>query len=267
MMQMSAPKKLLVGLAALATIFSVAGCEGDQAAPADSAPIQNAPVATPQSAPVVVEVEDEPELEEPTVLEADPASDSIDVSDFVAVRALLDELDVKGRAPKTGYDRDLFGQKWSDVDHNGCDTRNDVLNRDLTDVTYKEGTKDCVVLTGTLDDPYTASIISFQRGQDTSIAVQIDHVVALSDAWQKGAQALTPELRTEFANDPLKEKQWNAFLRKNSIAPKPLFHMDFQLRPRGRAAGHKFFTATGAMGEFGNAAQSCRNAGRAKRVS
>lgn len=203
MMQMSAPKKLLVGLAALATIFSVAGCEGDQAAPADSAPIQNAPVATPQSAPVVVEVEDEPELEEPTVLEADPASDSIDVSDFVAVRALLDELDVKGRAPKTGYDRDLFGQKWSDVDHNGCDTRNDVLNRDLTDVTYKEGTKDCVVLTGTLDDPYTASIISFQRGQDTSIAVQVDHVVALSDAWQKGAQALTPELRTEFANDPL----------------------------------------------------------------
>lgn len=114
----------------------------------------------------------------------------------------LGTLEVKGRAAKTGYTRSQFGSAWSDVDRNGCDTRNDILYRDLTDVTFKPGTKDCVVASGTLRDPYTATRIDFVRGQSTSSAVQIDHVVALSDAWQKGAQKLTPELRRQFANDP-----------------------------------------------------------------
>ena len=69
--------------------------------------------------------------------------------------------------------------------HNGCDTRNDILNRDLTNKTYKAGTHNCVVASGRLVDPYTAAVIDFVRGQSTSAAVQIDHVVALSDAWQK----------------------------------------------------------------------------------
>ncbi|GAC01635.1 hypothetical protein GONAM_30_00440 [Gordonia namibiensis NBRC 108229] len=119
----------------------------------------------------------------------------------------LNTLAVKGRAPKTGYDRDLFGQAWSDdvtVDggHNGCDTRNDILRRDLTDITLKPGSNGCAVLSGTLDDPYTGTTIRFVRGQSTSSAVQIDHVVALSDAWQKGAQQLSPQQRVDFANDP-----------------------------------------------------------------
>jgi hypothetical protein len=118
-------------------------------------------------------------------------------------RAALADLTVKGRAPKTGYDRDEFGPAWADVDHNGCDTRNDILARDLTGETFKAGTHDCVVLTGTLDDPYTATQIPFQRGQSTSTAVQIDHVVALSDAWQKGAQQLSADERELLANDPL----------------------------------------------------------------
>ncbi len=86
--------------------------------------------------------------------------------------------------------------------HNGCDTRNDILRRDLVDLTYKFSTRDCVVATGTLHDPYTGTTIAFVRGQDTSTAVQIDHVVALSDAWQKGAQQLSPEQRRDLANDP-----------------------------------------------------------------
>jgi hypothetical protein len=114
--------------------------------------------------------------------------------------ATLDTLPVKGRAPKTGYDRALFGQRWADVDRNGCDTRNDILARDLTDVVLKEGS--CRVLSGTLADPYTGRTIDFVRGQDTSTAVQIDHLVALSDAWQKGAQQLSPERREQLANDP-----------------------------------------------------------------
>ena len=117
--------------------------------------------------------------------------------------AALAEVEVKGRAPRSGYDRQLFGDAWADVDRNGCDTRNDILARDLTDETFREGTRDCVVTTGTLADPFSGQTIAFQRGQDTSEAVQIDHVVALSDAWQKGAQALDAARRTAFANDPL----------------------------------------------------------------
>ncbi|MHA7297653.1 GmrSD restriction endonuclease domain-containing protein [Pseudarthrobacter sp. MDT3-1] len=115
---------------------------------------------------------------------------------------LLAALPVKGRAPKTGYDRALFGQAWMDVDRNGCDTRNDMLKRDLTGIAYTNSVP-CKVQSGTLADPYTGSTIRFLRGSATSSAVQIDHVVALSDAWQKGAQQLTTEQRTAFANDSL----------------------------------------------------------------
>lgn len=112
-------------------------------------------------------------------------------------------LDVKGRAPRTGYDRDLFGAGWVDTDRNGCDTRNDILRRDLVDETFKPDTRNCVVLTGTLADPFTGTTITFERGQGTSELVQIDHVVALADAWQKGAQQWDEATRVAFANDPL----------------------------------------------------------------
>ncbi|AMB59202.1 hypothetical protein AWU67_10370 [Microterricola viridarii] len=113
----------------------------------------------------------------------------------------LGTLPVKGRAPKTGYDRTVsFGTAWRDVDQNGCDTRNDVLARDLTAIDRPAG---CRVLSGRLADPYTGTTIDFVRGQGTSQAVQIDHVVALMNAWETGAQQLTVERRTELANDPL----------------------------------------------------------------
>ncbi|MBF4993344.1 DUF1524 domain-containing protein [Arthrobacter gandavensis] len=115
----------------------------------------------------------------------------------------LGSIPVKGRAPKTGYSRGEFGPAWADVDRNGCDTRNDILARDLTEESFKPGTQDCVVASGAFADPYTGTIISFVRGNTTSTAVQIDHVVALSDAWQKGAQQLTAEERRQLANDPL----------------------------------------------------------------
>ncbi|MBT2247464.1 HNH endonuclease [Arthrobacter sp. BHU FT2] len=122
-----------------------------------------------------------------------------------ADRALrqLDDLPVKGRAPKTGYSRQEFGPAWSDTDHNGCDTRNDILARDLANETFKPGTNNCVVASGTLADRYTGTTIHFVRGEGTSSQVQIDHIVPLSDAWQKGAQQLTADQRKELANDPL----------------------------------------------------------------
>jgi hypothetical protein len=115
--------------------------------------------------------------------------------------ALLATLPVKGRAPKTGYSRDQFGPAWADVDRNGCDTRNDILARDLTSVSWRPGTHDCVVVAGVLADPYTGRTIAFEKARAGE--VQIDHVVALGDAWQTGAQALAPARRAQLANDPL----------------------------------------------------------------
>ena len=110
-------------------------------------------------------------------------------------------LQVKGRAPKTGYTRDQFGPSWKDVDANGCDTRNDILKRDLKSIVYKGFGEDCVILSGVLTDPYSRETINFLRGVATSSAIQIDHVVALSNAWQTGAFKLTLAQRTAFAND------------------------------------------------------------------
>jgi len=109
----------------------------------------------------------------------------------------------KGRAAKTGYTRAQFGPAWADVDRNGCDTRNDILKRDLTNQVYKEKTKQCVVLSGTLVDPFSGESINFVQGAKTSSEVQIDHSVALSNAWQTGAFKLTSDQRKAFANDPL----------------------------------------------------------------
>lgn len=126
----------------------------------------------------------------------------VSATDLAAGRAALDALAVKGRAPTTGYDRSAFGQAWADVDRNGCDTRNDVLRRDLTAVTLKPGTGGCLVLAGTLADPYSGRKMVFERGALASATVQIDHVVALADAWQKGAQGWPAAVREAFANDP-----------------------------------------------------------------
>lgn len=112
----------------------------------------------------------------------------------------LRHLAVKGRAPKTGYSRTQFGPAWADTDRNGCDQRDDVLARDLEQIARRGA---CVVVTGTLHDPYTGTTIQFTRGRATSGTVQIDHVVALSDAWQTGAQQLTDAERERLATDLL----------------------------------------------------------------
>lgn len=111
---------------------------------------------------------------------------------------ILGTLAVKGRAPKTNYQREQFGDGWSKIGN--CDMRNIILNRDMTTVVLAD---DCKVTSGTLSDPYTGVTIQFVRGEATSPLVQIDHVVALSNAWQTGAQLLTRERRVELANDPL----------------------------------------------------------------
>ena len=123
-------------------------------------------------------------------------------SSFNAIQE-IEKLEVKGKAPKTGYSRSAFGPQWSDVDRNGCDTRNDILKRDLTSIVFRERTRDCVIERGVLSDPFSGQIIEFQRGEKTSSLVQIDHVVSLSNAWQTGIFQMSQRVRTNFANDPL----------------------------------------------------------------
>ena len=132
-----------------------------------------------------------------------PMPSSADEAKEVLATAVLETLPVKGRAPKTGYTRAQFGPTWADVDRNGCDTRNDILKRDLNSVVFKAKTRDCVVESGILVDRYSGEKINFVRGNISSMEVQIDHVVALSNAWQTGAFKLTADQRKALANDPL----------------------------------------------------------------
>lgn len=98
------------------------------------------------------------------------------------------------------YDRDTQFGGWADPDGNGCDARNDILARDLTNPVSTNG---CIITSGTLADPYTGTTINFERGPATSSDVQIDHVVALGNAWITGADRLTQDKRVALANDPL----------------------------------------------------------------
>ena len=111
---------------------------------------------------------------------------------------VLELLEVKGRAPKTGYTREEFYSAWPTVD--GCSLRQRIIKREFGESAVLDG---CNVVAGEYDEPYTGEHKVFSNRTEISKGVQIDHVVALSDAWQKGAQYFTPEVRYEIATDPL----------------------------------------------------------------
>ena len=111
---------------------------------------------------------------------------------------VLEQLEIKGRAPKTGYARTEFYKSWPNVD--GCSLRQIIIKRELGDSAVLDG---CDVVSGTFTEPYTGSVMTFYQKSDISKKLQIDHIVALSDAWQKGAQYKSPEDRYKIATDPL----------------------------------------------------------------
>ena len=121
----------------------------------------------------------------------------------------LQSLTIDDHPSRAGYDRDSFGFRQTDDDGNGCDVREDVLARDLTDVRYvgvagaggSGSGAGCKVKSGVLSDPYTGTTIRFTRGVKTSSAVQIDHVVAWENAWQSGANQWDRTKRYRFGND------------------------------------------------------------------
>ena len=114
--------------------------------------------------------------------------------------AVLDELEVKGRSPKTGYAREEFYSSWPTVD--GCNLRQRIIKRELGDSAKLDG---CTVLSGEYDEPYTGEHKIYSEKTEISNKIQIDHIVALSDAWQKGADLdhMSKEDRYALATDPL----------------------------------------------------------------
>ena len=143
---------------------------------------------------------------EPTLTSVGQGDVPAETLDPVAATAALAALPVAEKTSLDGYERGcgegegcVFGPAWADVDRNGCDQRNDVLHRDLTAVQVREGTNECVVVAGVLDDPYTGETVTFVKAD--AALVPIDHVVPLAAAWVQGAAAWTTDQRQAFAND------------------------------------------------------------------
>jgi hypothetical protein len=177
-------KKIRNGL--LLAIALIAGAAALTTAAGGAFPLLGRPAAQAPTAPL-------PEVDEtPTELSPDAA----------AALAQLEQLTVAEPHNIATYDRDLFGQRWADVDRNGCDTRNDMLARDLTDVVTKPGTNNCVVLSGILHDPYTGETVAFERRSEGYQPVQADHLVPLALGWAHGADQWNTQQREQFANDP-----------------------------------------------------------------
>jgi hypothetical protein len=141
---------------------------------------------------------------EPTSTGA-PSNQPVPTARYDTARQQLKQLEVRGWDRTSDFKRYRFGKAWSDdVDvefgRNGCNTRDDILRRDLQNLVVRRGT--CYAQSGTLVDPYSGVTIDFVRSPDTSKAIEIDHVVALADAWYKGARSWDPQRRLDFANDP-----------------------------------------------------------------
>jgi hypothetical protein len=184
---------LVIG--AVGTVFILStffGCSDS------SEPIQSAPTPTVVETLTPEPVETESATPSPAPTES-PSASPVTSAISPALEALA-AIPIKGRAPKTGYDRDLFASDWDYS--NGCDMRNKILRRDFIEFQFRSDSS-CIIETGILQDPYTGQTINFVRGVGTSNEVQIDHVVSVSDAWQKGAQQLSSSERYAFYNDPL----------------------------------------------------------------
>lgn len=186
----------VIALLVLAWLFS--SCGGDTAqepqspsATAPSAPAQELPLATPSPQDSTVEVL-------PTPLPKESAASAETAS--TQALTVAQGLQVRGRAPDTDYSREAFGSAWKDVDRNGCDTRNDILQRDFATTILKAGTGNCKVIGGTWTDPYSNESYTFAEAPS---GAQIDHVVSLKNAWQMGADQWSDDTRVKFANDPL----------------------------------------------------------------
>lgn len=158
---------------------------------------------TPEPQPAISTSSSDPIQVAPTVEAAVPSPEASSPNVVPSSSQALEVaqgLQVRGRAPSTEYSREAFGSAWRDVDRNGCDTRNDILQRDFSTTILKSGTGNCKVIGGTWTDPYSNESYTFDEAPS---GAQIDHVVSLKNAWQMGADQWSDDRRVEFANDPL----------------------------------------------------------------
>lgn len=186
----------LLALGAILWLFSSCGASdtADSSQPGSVTPSQvqsSAVVSTPTAPESTPTASDVPSSPSPS-----PSNTSVSSNALVVAQG----LPVRGRATDTNYSREAFGSAWKDVDRNGCDTRNDILQRDFTTSILKSGTGDCKVIGGTWTDPYSNESYTFDQAPS---GAQVDHVVSLKNAWQMGADLWTDQMRVEFANDPL----------------------------------------------------------------
>jgi hypothetical protein len=112
-----------------------------------------------------------------------PATATVDVLEMLATIVIENEHD-------GGYNRNLFAV-WNDIDNNGCDTRDDVLRSEATTITEMAG---CAT-TGQWVSVYDDVIVG------DAVELEVDHVVALKEAWDSGAWAWDVNTRIGFAND------------------------------------------------------------------
>lgn len=173
----------------------------------------------------------------------------------------LNQLPVRISDNTQEYDRSEFGSGWQTT--NGCDTRNIILYRDLKNPISNDS---CQVTSGVLDDPYTGRRIEFTRGASTSSVIQIDHVVALSDAWQKGAQDLSRETRVNLANDPLEllavdgeaNQQKSGSDASKWLPPNKIFRCQYVARQIAVKIKYKLWVSSAENGAIKNVLSSCR---------
>lgn len=123
------------------------------------------------------------------------------IADPTLIAGLFNTLRIAPEVDAIGFTKDIFGEGWSDTDENNCSTRNDIFGRDLADAV--RGEDGCQVVSGTLTDPYTGTVFTYEADPQTDDDVQVDHVVSLRNAWVTGGQELPTDLKTTFKNDPL----------------------------------------------------------------
>jgi hypothetical protein len=180
---------------------------------------------------------------------------------------------VPSRVRGNDYRRAAFGDAWDDDTtapggHNGCDTRNDILNRDLVDTTVV-GTKRCpnAVSTGTLRDPYTNGTLAFTRGEQVGASVQIDHIVPLAFAWDMGARDWPDGVRKRFANDPANLLAVDGQTNQDKgdlppgewMPPNTAFWCQYAIQFAAVARGYRLAVDESSAREIRNAAASCRS--------
>lgn len=184
----------IVALVIIAWLFS--SCDSNSTPNPVSTSTMSLPEAQIKTATPTIAVETSQPASEPS-----PEVSSSDAGIAVSLALqVAQELPVRGRASVTNYSREAFGSAWKDVDRNGCDTRNDILQRDFSSSILKTGTGNCKVIGGTWTDPYSNESYTFSEAPS---GAQIDHVVSLKNAWQMGADLWSDQQRLEFANDPL----------------------------------------------------------------